>query len=146
MLGLDIGDGCGDCGCHRARYRLLKAGVHDLRVSYDFLETGNCFRKLVYICELERVVKTRGSGCSCSCFSLGDAKERGIYWLGSSYAINEFLQGKIDVRSLLITCVVLELVDGTSKALGFCWKGKKSHNLKIEERNEKKKKKILCAE
>ena len=119
VLGLDIGDGCGDCRCHRAHYRLLEGGVHDLRVSCDLLETSNCFREFVCVCELGRVVKTRGSGCCCSCFSLRDAKKRGIYWLGSSYAIDKLLQSGINVRSLLIACVALELVDGIGKALGF---------------------------
>ena len=142
MLGLNIGDGFGDCRCHRARYRLLEGGVHDLRISCNFLKTGNCFRELVCVCEPGGVVKTRKSGCCCSSFSLGDTKKREIYWLGSSYAIGEFLQSEIDVRSLLIAFVVLKLVDGTGKALGFCWKGKKSYSLKIEER--KVKKKIYC--
>ena len=138
MLGLDIGNGRSDRRCYCACYGLLERGVHDLRVSCDFLETGNCFKELVCVCEPRGVVKTREKGCCCSCFSLGDAKKRGIYWLGSSYAIDEFLEGGIDARSLTIACVALELVDGTGKALGFCWKGEKSHSLKNEERKEKK--------
>lgn len=124
---------------------MLKRRVHDLRVSNNFLETGNCFRELVFVCELRGVVKTRGSGYCCSYFSLGDAKNRGIYWLDRSYAIDKFLEGKIDVRSLLIACGVLELVDSMGKALDFCWKGKKSYSLKIEKRKEEEKK-ILCVE
>lgn len=91
-----------------------------MRVSYDFLEAGNCFRELVYVCKPKGVVKTRESGCYYFCFSFEDAKKRGIYWFGSSYAIDEFLQGGIDVRSLFIACVALEFVDGMGKALSFC--------------------------
>ena len=35
--------------------------------------------------------------------------------------------------------VTLKLVNGTGKALGFCWKGKESHRLKNEERKEERK-------
>lgn len=115
-----------------------------MRISDNFLKTGNCFRELVFVCELGGVVKTRGSGYCCSYFSLADAKKRGIYWLDRSYAIDKFLEDKINVKSLLIACGVLELVDGTGKALGFCWKGKKSYSLKIEERKEEEKKNIVC--
>ena len=99
-----------------------------MRVSYEFFEMGNCCRKLVCVHEPGGVVKTRGSGCCCSCFSFGNVEERGIYRLGSSYAVDELLQGGLDTRSLPIVCVALELVDGTSKAFGFCWKRKESQS------------------
>lgn len=119
MLSLDGGDGCGNCRRYRACYRLLDRGVHDLRVDRDLLETGNCFRELVCLCELRGVVKTRGSGSRCSRFSFGDVEERGILWLDSSNAINEVLEGRVDARSFPITCVALELMDVAGKALDF---------------------------
>lgn len=119
MLGLDIGDGCSDCRYYHAHYRLLKRKVHDLKVSYDSLEIGNCFREFLSVCEPGGVIKTRKSGCCCFCFSLRNTKKRGIYCLNNSYAINKFLQGRINARNLIIACIILELVDGTSKALGF---------------------------
>ena len=147
MLDLDSGDGCGDRKCHCARYQLLEGGVYSLRVSYDFLKTGNCFRKLVCVCEPGGVIKSRRSRCYCSCFSFGNIEERGIYWLGSSYAFDEFLQSGLDMRNFFITNVTLELVDSTGKALGFCWKGKENHSLKNEERKKRERKKkiiIVC--
>lgn len=47
MLGQDQGDGYGNGRCHSACYQLLEGEVHSLRVSYNFLEIGYCFRKLV---------------------------------------------------------------------------------------------------
>lgn len=37
------------------------------------------------------------------------------------------------MKSAFITCVALELVNSTDKALKFCWKKKKSHHLKNEQ-------------
>lgn len=91
MLGFDRGDGYDDCRCHSACYGLLEGGVHSLRVSYDFLETGNYFKKLVWVYELRRVVKMRGSESRCFCFSSRDVKKRWIYWLGNSHVVDEFL-------------------------------------------------------
>lgn len=34
--------------------------------------------------------------------------------------IDKFLQGGIDAKSLFIACIMLKLVDGMGKALGFC--------------------------
>ena len=113
-----------------------------------FFKTGNCLRKLVCVCEPGGIIKTRGSRCSCFCFSSGNVAEREIYWLGSSYAVDELLQGGLDAGSLLIACVALEFADGTGKAFGFCWKEKESHYLKnVErkgEREKEKRKKIVC--
>lgn len=120
MLGLDSSNGYDNCRSHRAYYGLLKEEVYDLRVSYNFIETGNCFRELACVCELGRVIKTRGSGWCYSCFSPGDVEKRGIYQLGSSYVINKLLQDEINARSLLIAYVALELVNGMGKALNFC--------------------------
>lgn len=47
VLDLDRGDHCGNCRCHRARYGLLERGVHNLGVSCNFLEKGDCCKKLV---------------------------------------------------------------------------------------------------
>ena len=70
---------------------------------------------------------------------------RRIYWLGSSHAVDELLQGGLYARGLPMACVALELVNGTGKALGFYWKRKESHSLKNEERKGKReKKKIMC--
>lgn len=91
-----------------------------MRISYDFIETGNCSKKLFCVCELGKVVKTREGRCYYSCFSFGNVKEREIYWLDGSYAVDEFLQGRIDAKSLLIAFVVLKLVDGTGKTLCLC--------------------------
>lgn len=90
-----------------------------MRVSYDFFEAGNCFRKLTCVCKPGGVVKTRGSKYCCSCFSLEDTKKRRIYWFGSSYAIDEFLQGGIDMRSLFIAYIALEFVDDTGKVFSY---------------------------
>lgn len=120
MLGLDSGNGYGNRRSHYACYELLEEGVHDLRVSCDFVKTGNCSRELVCVCELGQVVKTRRSGCCYFCSSFKNVKKKVIYWLSSSYAIDKLLQDKIDARSLCITCVVLKLVDGIGKALSFC--------------------------
>lgn len=57
VLGLDRSERCGNCRCYYACYRLLEGGIHDLGVSCDFFEMWNCFRELVYVCELGRVVK-----------------------------------------------------------------------------------------
>ena len=119
VFGLDRGDDCDDRRYHHACYRLLEGGVHSLRVSYDFLKPGNCFRKLVCVCDPGKIVKTRRSGYYYSCFSFGDVEKRGIYWLSNSYVVNELLQGGLDARSLLIACVTLKLMDGTDKVLGF---------------------------
>ena len=141
MLSLDGGDDCGNCRCHRACYQLLEGGVYSLRVSYEFFETGNCFKKLVCVCEPGGVVKTRRSICSCSCFPSSNIAEREIYWLGSSYAVDELLQDGLDAGSLLIACVMLEFADGMDKAFGFYWKGNESHHLKnVEGKRERKKK------
>lgn len=89
----------------------------------------------------------RRSGCCYSCFSFGDVEKRRIYWFDSSYVVDEILQDGIDVRILLIACVAQKLVDGTGKALSFCWKRQKSHRLKNEERKRERKKKksiIVC--
>lgn len=91
MLGLNRGNGCGNYKYHRACYRLLERGGYNLKVSCDFLEMTNCFRELVYICELERVVKLRECGCYYSYFSLTDVEKRSIYWLNKSYTIDKFL-------------------------------------------------------
>lgn len=120
VLGLDGGDGRCNCKCHRAYYRLLDEGVHGLRVSGDFLETDDRFRELVYICEPRDVVKTRGSGSRCSYPSFGDVKKRGILCLNGSYVFDELLKRRVNVRSLLIACIALELVDGVGKSLDFC--------------------------
>ena len=151
MLGLDGGNRCSDRRRDSARYRLLEGRVHSARVSYDFREMDNGFRKLVYVCEPARIVKTRESRRSCSCFPFGNVEARRIYRLGSSHAVDELLQGGLDARGLPIACVALELVNGTGKALGFWWKGKESHSLKNEERKgerkrkeKEKKKKIVC--
>lgn len=114
-----------------------------MKVSYDFCETSNSFREFVCICEAGRVVKTRKYRCCCSCFFLENVEKKGIYWLDSSYAIDEFLQGKINRKNYVIACIMLELVDGTDKAFGFRWKGKKSHRLKNEERKKGEKKFIF---
>lgn len=79
VFGLYRGDRCSDCSRHSARYRLLKGRVYSVRVSYDFRKTGNGFRKLVRACEPTWIVKTRGSGESCSRFSLGNVETRKIY-------------------------------------------------------------------
>ncbi len=119
MLGLDSGDGCCNHRCQYTHYGLFEGGVHNLRISYDFVEMGNCSKKLVCICESKGVVKTRGSKCCFSSFFSGDVEKREIYRLSSSYAINEPLQGEIDAKSLFIACVALKFVDDTGKALGF---------------------------
>lgn len=118
--GLNSGNSYDDRRCHHAHYKLLEERVYDLRVICDFFEIGNCSRELVSICELEEVVKTRDSRCCCSYSFLRDVEKREIYWLGSSYAINKFLQDKINAKSLFITCVALELVNNMDKALSFC--------------------------
>lgn len=120
MLSLDKSNGCSNRKHHSACYPLLERGVHSLRVSYDFFETGNCFRKLICVCEPRRVVKTRGSRSCCSCFSFEDVKKREIYQLGSSHTVNEFLQSDFNVKNLLIAYVALKLMDDMGKALGFC--------------------------
>lgn len=124
VLGLDRSNDCGDHRCHSACYGLLEGGVRSLRISYDFFETGNCFRKLVCICEPGRVIKTRRSGSCCSCFLSEDIKKKEIYWLSSSHAVDKFLQSGFNVRSLLIPCVALKFVDDMGKALGFYWERK----------------------
>lgn len=131
VLGLDSGNGYGNCRCHHTCYRLLKRGVHDSKVSYDLLKMGNCFRELVCVCELRGVIKLRENGCYYSCFSLRDVERRGILWLSSSDAIDKVLEGQVNARSLPIAYVMLELMDGIGKALNFFWKGiRESHNLR----------------
>ena len=130
VLGLDRSNGCSSRRCHCVCYWLLEERVHSLRVSYDFFKTGNCFSKLVCICDPERVVKTRGGRYCCFYFSFGDVKKRGIYWFGSSYTVNKLLQGRLNARSVFIACIMLKLVDGTGKAFGFCSKRKKTQSLK----------------
>ena len=120
MLSLDGDNSCDNRRCHRVCYQLLEGGVHSSSVSYKFFEMGNCLRKLVCVCELGGVVKTRGSGCSCSYFPSGNVVEREIYWLDSSYTVDKLLQGGLDAGSLLIACVALEFADGTGKAFDFC--------------------------
>lgn len=78
VLVLDSNDSCDNRRCYRAYYRLLEGGVHDLRVSYDFLKMDNCFRELVCVCELGEVIKTRESECCCSYFFL-ETSRRGAF-------------------------------------------------------------------
>ena len=120
MLSLNGGDSSGNGKYHHVRYQLLEGGVHSSRVSYEFFKTGSYFRKLVCICKPREVVKIRRSECSCSSFPSGNVPKREIYWLGSSYVVNELLQGGLDAGNLLIACIALEFTDGTSKAFGFC--------------------------
>lgn len=144
MLGLHIGDGGNNCRCHYVYYGLQDKKVHDLKVNCDFRETDNCFEELVCVCKPREVIEIKGSGCCYSYFSPEDAKKKGISLLGSSYAIDEFLQGGIDARSLIVACIALKLVDCTGKAFALCWKGEKATTQKI--RREKGGKKLLYAE
>lgn len=57
MLCLDRGDRCDDRKYYNAWYRLLKGGVHDLGVSCDLFEIGNCYRELVFVYKPGRVVR-----------------------------------------------------------------------------------------
>lgn len=50
MLGLNSSNNGENYKHYRACYRLLDGRVHDLRVDGDLFETGNYFKKLVYIC------------------------------------------------------------------------------------------------
>ena len=120
VFGLDRGNSCSDRRCHHTYYRLLDERVYYLRVGYDFFKMKNSFRKLVCVRKPGRVVKTRGSKCCCSCFFFRNFKKRRIYWLNSSYAVDKFLQGGIDSKSLFIVRIALKLVDGAKKAFGFC--------------------------
>lgn len=119
MLGLDNGNGCSNHRFYYAYYRLLDRGVYDLKVSNNFLKTGNYFRELVYICEPGGIVKMTESRFCYSCSFFGDVEKR-VFWLDGSYAINNFLEGGVNGRSLFIACVILELVDSTGKAFRFC--------------------------
>lgn len=91
MLDFDSGNCCGNRRCHFVCYRLLEGGVYNWKVSSDVFEIGNCSKKLVYVCKLGAVVKTRRSVCCCSCFSLENIQKMGIYWLSSSYTIDKCL-------------------------------------------------------
>lgn len=119
VLGLDRGNNCGNHRCQHTYYQLLEEGVYSLRISYNFFKTGNYFKKYIYICDLGRDVKTRGSGCCYFYFFFKDIEIKEIYSFGSSYAVDKLLHGRLDVRSLLITCIMLKLVDGIGKALDF---------------------------
>lgn len=148
MLHLNGGNGYGNRRHYRACYQLLEGKVHSLRISYNFLKMGNCFRKLVCVCEPKRVIKVRKSRCCYSYFSFGDVKKRGIYWLDRSYAVDKLLQDGLDTRSLFIPFVVLKLVDGTSIApsrLLFKEKEKPQFSFKRQKKKEERKKNLLCA-
>lgn len=80
---------------------------------------GNCFRKLISVCELGGVIKMRGIRCCYFCFFHEDIEKRGNYWLSNSYALVKFLHGGINMRSLLIAYVILKFVDSMGKAFGF---------------------------
>lgn len=57
-------------------------------------------------------------------FFFGNIKKRGIFRLGSSYAVDKLLQGGLDAKNLFIAYVTLKLMDDMDKALEFYWKGK----------------------
>lgn len=57
VFGLNRGNRYGNRRCHYAYYRLLERGAYDLRVSCNFFKTGNCYRELVYVYELGKVVR-----------------------------------------------------------------------------------------
>lgn len=59
MFGLDSSDGYDNRRCYYVYYRLLDRRVYDLRVSGDFLKISNCFKELVYVCELGGVIKIK---------------------------------------------------------------------------------------
>lgn len=120
ILSLDSSNGHCNRKCNRAYYKLLDEGVYDLKVSGDFLETGNYFKELVYICEPRDVVKIRRSGSCCSYPSFRDVKKKRIFCLNNSYTFDELLKRRLNVRSLLIACIALELVDGVDKSINFC--------------------------
>lgn len=105
MLGLDIGDGRNNCRYHRARYKLLERRVYDLRVSCNFLEMGNCFKKLVYVCGPERVVKTRGNRCYYSCFFFKTLRRGGF--IGSVAATQLTSSCKVELMQEALLLFVL---------------------------------------
>lgn len=127
MIVFDSGDGCQNHGSYHTCYKLMRGEVHYIGVGCDFVKIGNCSRKLVCVYELGKIVKTGGIRYYCSSFLSSDVEKGEIYWRGSSYMIDELLQGGINARSLLIAYITLEVVDDMGKTLDFWWKRTESH-------------------
>lgn len=72
---------------------MLNGQVHAIRTYGNFLKTCNYLRKLVYVCKLRTVVKTKKKELLLLLFFFWGIKERGIVWVNSSHIINKDLEG-----------------------------------------------------